>query len=194
MGKWKIVCFLSLLSILTFFSGKVASKGEEILRIHIIANSNNPKDQFVKYLVRDRVLKEYNQELKNLKGIKEIEKFIENNLQDIENLAKDVLIENGLVYGVYGELGKFDFPTRLYLDTVYPKGQYKALKIVLGEGSGDNWWCVMFPPLCIIGEVGEKEAFAGPLVEEVEDVEVEHELFILNFVKKVIEFIKKIFT
>ncbi|SET07830.1 stage II sporulation protein R [Anaerobranca gottschalkii] len=193
MGKWKIVCFLSLLSILTYFSGKVALKGEEILRIHIIANSNNPKDQFVKYLVRDRVLKEYSQELKNLKGIKEIEKFIGNNLQDIEDLAGNVLIENGLAYGAHGELGNFDFPTRLYLDTVYPKGQYKALKIILGEGKGDNWWCVMFPPLCLVGEIEEKGVFAEPS-GEIEDVEVEYEYFILNLLKKIIEFIKKIFS
>ncbi|SHJ79939.1 Stage II sporulation protein R (spore_II_R) [Anaerobranca californiensis DSM 14826] len=193
VGKWKIVCFLSILSILTYFSGNVALKEEEILRIHIIANSNNPKDQFVKYLVRDRILKEYNQKLKDLKGIKEIEKFIEANLGDIETLAGDVLLENGLVYGVHGELGKFHFPTRLYLDTLYPKGQYKALKIVLGEGKGDNWWCVMFPPLCLVGEVEGKEVLTNP-IEEMENFQVQHEIFILNWIKKIIEFIKKIFN
>lgn len=201
MGKIKIITFFVVLSLLTYFSGSVAGQVEDVLRIHIIANTNSPKDQFVKYQVRDAVLLEYSDELKALRGKGEIESFIQSNLDGIVNIASRVLKEQGLEYGATAELGEFDFPTRMYLDTIYPGGKYKAVKVVLGEGQGDNWWCVMFPPLCLVGEAKENSSTTTSGVEDLENsgtnVEasaVEYEFFLVSVVKNIFGFIKGIFS
>ena len=193
MGKIKILVFIVTLSLLTFFSQSVQS--QEILRIHILAHSNRPQDQFVKYQVRDEILNHYKAELKNIKGQTQLDKFVSENLEDIVHLSASVLAENGFGYSSQADVGEFSFPTRMYMDTVYPSGTYKAVKIVLGEGAGDNWWCVMFPPLCFVGEFKEAETPSNSSNTAIaaEQLEVDYEFIVVKWVKNIGTFFKNLF-
>lgn len=106
-----------------------------IVRLHIIANSNSDSDQRLKLKVRDRLLSE------NFEDIKY-------SLNEIKKVCKNEISENGYDYEVNAELGKFYFPSKTYENITLPAGQYNAVKITIGEGDGENWWCVMYPPLC----------------------------------------------
>lgn len=119
------------------------------LRLHIMANSNSKQDQQIKLCVRDAVLAVTSEGIKASKNVSEARAYIENNLEIIEMTASAALEAGGFDYGAHAQLGTFHFPEREYQDVTYPEGEYEALRITLGEGEGDNWWCVMFPPLCI---------------------------------------------
>lgn len=116
---------------------------DNLLRLHIIANSNSPKDQYLKRIVRDNVIKYFDENLESLRL--DLKEEINNINKNIEKILKD----EGLEYGVNSELGLFHFPGRTYNNLTLTQGQYNALRIVLGRGEGSNWWCVLLPPLCI---------------------------------------------
>lgn len=127
----------------------------EILRLHIIAASDSPKDQQAKLAIRDAVL-EYFYGMANCQSEAEAEKLIMQRGADMLACAEAKLKELGLDYGAQLILGEFDFPNRVYGVRLFPKGKYRALRIILGEGAGHNWWCVMFPAICIDnGQSGE---------------------------------------
>ena len=118
---------------------------DKIVRLHVVANSDSEIDQSVKLSVRDAILKEMNQEQKG----KDLALFsIEENEENLISAAENVLKENGCTYGCTLETGRFSFPVKSYENITLPAGKYDAVRVVLGEGQGENWWCVMFPPLC----------------------------------------------
>lgn len=121
---------------------------EQPFRLHILGNSNGTEDQQVKLKVRDSVL-EAAKDIAKCRNEAEAEEYIKNNLGIILETANETLEENGFDYTATAETGNFHFPEKSYNNVTYPEGDYKALRIILGEGKGDNWWCVMFPPLCI---------------------------------------------
>ncbi|MDV4149503.1 stage II sporulation protein R [Clostridium sp. AL.422] len=127
----------------------------EIIRFHVIANSNSDEDQSLKLKVRDRVIEFVSSSLKNSKSLDESRQFIINNKNDIEAIAKSVINENGYTYNVSSALSKENFPDKVYGDVVFPQGEYEAYRILIGDAEGENWWCVMFPPLCFVD--GTKE-------------------------------------
>lgn len=120
----------------------------EPFRLHILGNSNSTEDQQVKLKVRDSVL-EATKDITKCKNEAEAEEYIKNNLGIILETANETLADNGFDYNAAAQTGNFHFPEKSYKDVTYPEGNYEALRIILGEGKGDNWWCVMFPPLCI---------------------------------------------
>lgn len=123
---------------------------ESVLRLHVIANSNSKEDQEVKLKVRDAIIS-YMQDNCNVINSKiEASEWIKNNLNEIQEIANNVLKENNFSYDVNVEIGNFFFPTKFYGNVSFPEGRYDALKVKLGNANGDNWWCVMFPPLCFI--------------------------------------------
>lgn len=122
----------------------------DFLRIHIRANSNDSADQNVKYLVKNQIVDEMNELLANSRTKQEAIENISNNLSKIINVANSVLIDNGFSYGCNAKINKEKFPTRYYDDVVLEAGIYDALIINLGSGKGDNWWCVVYPPLCFV--------------------------------------------
>lgn len=158
--KLKIISklLLALFLILVAFMGICEAVSEDIsgglVRLHIIANSNSEEDQSVKLKVRDEIIK-YAQNFENV----DLE-FVNKNISEIEAISNRVLSENGFSYKSHIETGKFNFPTKTYENITLPKGEYNAVKIVLGEGYGENWWCVMFPPLCFT------DSAKGELTEE----------------------------
>lgn len=117
-------------------------------RLHIKANSDSDADQRVKLAVRDAVLSA-SEDIAMCENEQEAEEYIENNLEIILKTANDTLKQSGFNYTASARLGRFRFPEKSYRGVSYPEGEYDALSITLGEGKGDNWWCVMFPPLCL---------------------------------------------
>ena len=124
----------------------------EYLRIHIRADSNEDEAQAVKYKVRDRVVEYLTPLVAECRTKEEAMKTMRRALTDIEEVASAVLKENGFSYGATAALEKELFPTRVYGEYILPAGEYSALILRLGSGEGDNWWCVVYPPLCFVGD------------------------------------------
>lgn len=125
---------------------------EKLIRFHVIANSDLDEDQELKLKVRDAVIDYLQPKLENSKSIEESEKIIKNEYDNLEKISKKVISDNGYNYSVDVGLKYSNFPAKQYSSVVLPAGKYKALKIVIGEGKGKNWWCVMFPPLCFVDD------------------------------------------
>ena len=123
------------------------------LRLHVIAHSDSAADQRAKIMVRDAVLKVTEEGILSCKNADEAEEYISNHLGIIVTTANEVLKKNGLHYKASAAMGVSRFPEREYRGVDYPEGNYKALRIVLGDGQGQNWWCVMFQTLYLT-EVG----------------------------------------
>ena len=124
--------------------------GENIFRLHILANSDSEEDQTLKLKVRDTIL-EYMKTLTNDMSDKQaVIELSKKHLQDFKEIAEDVIRENGYDYSVNLEIGNFYFPTKYYGNISLPAGNYDALKIQIGEAKGQNWWCSLFPPLCFV--------------------------------------------
>ncbi|MDF2519526.1 MAG: spoIIR [Clostridia bacterium] len=129
---------------------ELADVADKLIRLHIVANSDSMEDQALKRKVRDEVIRQMSPKFEDLKDVSEVESVIESNLGLIEDIANQVVKQENKSYGAQAMLGSFDFPTKVYGNLVLPAGNYQALKVVLGQGEGQNWWCVMFPPLCFI--------------------------------------------
>ena len=121
---------------------------DQVIRIHIRANSNLERDQAVKLKVRDRLTAFLTEELSSAKTKGDAYKKLQSISDEITSLASAVLTENGFDYGSNVYIGKETFPERSYGEYVFPEGEYDAVILNLGSGDGDNWWCVAFPPLC----------------------------------------------
>lgn len=120
-----------------------------IFRLHIIANSNSAEDQAVKLEVRDAVLEYEAENLDAVSAAKTREELMAHGAELLE-IIEGVLRSNGFDYGAQMLVGTFPFPDREYNGVLYPAGDYDAFRVILGDGAGENWWCVMFPPLCIL--------------------------------------------
>lgn len=122
---------------------------QNVLRLHIIANSDSEADQTVKLLVRDKILEESSDIFAGETNLKKAEEQAAERLNDFCETAERVLSENGFSYGASAEIGDSYFETREYEDFTLPAGNYRSLIIRLGEAKGKNWWCVIFPAVCI---------------------------------------------
>ena len=123
---------------------------DSVFRLHVIANSDSENDQNLKYIVRDEILKYINSISSDTKSKNEVIKLAKKNINYIQELAQETVYKQGFNYDVNVTIGNFAFPTKTYGDITFPPGYYDALKIEIGEASGQNWWCVMFPPLCFV--------------------------------------------
>lgn len=123
---------------------------DSVFRLHVIANSDSSEDQNLKYIVRDNVLEYINSISENTSSKNEVISLAKENIDAIQKIAQKTIYENGYNYSVKLSIGNFAFPTKTYGDISFPAGFYDALKIEIGEAKGQNWWCVMFPPLCFV--------------------------------------------
>ena len=123
---------------------------DSVFRLHVIANSDSEEDQNLKYIVRDKVLEYINNISSNQNSKEEIINLANEHIDEIQKIAENTIRENGYNYSVKLNIGNFSFPTKTYGDITFPTGFYDALKIEIGEAKGQNWWCVMFPPLCFV--------------------------------------------
>lgn len=133
----------------------------KLIRFHVIANSDNEEDQNLKLKVRDKVLEYVQPLLKNSKNIEESREILSKENEKILEIAREVIKENGYNYSVESTLDKENFPVKTYGNITLPQGEYEAYRIIIGTGEGQNWWCVMFPPICFVditkGEVAYEE-------------------------------------
>ena len=143
-----------------------------VFRLHVIANSDSKEDQDLKYKVRDNLLKYMNKICKNCTSKEDAISLVEKNKDIFKQIALDTISNEGFSYDVNINIGNFEFPTKNYGDISLPAGLYDALRVEIGEAKGQNWWCVMFPPLCFVdissGVVPEesKEVLQDNVTEE----------------------------
>ena len=203
MKKYFILLFvLILFLILSAFSYTYAineNLSDNVFRLHVIANSDSKEDQDLKYKVRDSLIEYMESLTSNINTKEEVIKIANAHLEDFTNIAKRVIKDNGFNYDVKVEIGNFSFPTKQYGDISLPSGFYDALKVQIGEAKGQNWWCVMFPPLCFV------DVTSGIVPEESKETlenilnEVEYTLIsnddssnIVNFKFKIVEFFENL--
>lgn len=161
--RLKLVEIALLIGLAAFLaSGGLALRAQEqlsdrVVRLHVLANSDGEEDQALKLKVRDRVLARATELLTQAKNRAEAESLLREALPELETLAVRELRANGCDYPVRAELTDTEFPTRAYDGFTLPAGEYLALRVMIGEGAGRNWWCVVFPPLCL-GSVSETAA------------------------------------
>lgn len=134
---------------ITYFSSVSGEIRENVVRLHILADSNSEIDQNVKLKVRDALLEKNSELLSDKVTPENATEYFKNSKDELEQCANEVLKENGLNYKATITLGKEYYTTRVYEDLTFPAGVYTSIKVVLGSGEGKNWWCVMFPPLCV---------------------------------------------
>jgi len=143
---------------------------KEAIRLRVIGNSNSPYDQYIKIKVRDKLQSEVYKVLKEVKNIDEARIIIINELKSFDDIIKEVLNkeENSSKYEL--KFGTNYFPKKEYKGIAYEEGYYESLLVKLGEGRGDNWWCVLFPPLC--------------LIEAEESTDVEYKFFVKEIINR----------
>ena len=133
---------------------------DNVLRLHVLANSDSSEDQALKLEVRDRILEETATLFKDCKSKDEAREAVESNLDKIREIAEQTVREAGYEYGVSVSLGEEEYPTKNYEECCFPAGEYLSLRVMIGEAEGENWWCVLFPPLCIDAAGESREVFA----------------------------------
>lgn len=123
---------------------------KDALRLRIIANSDSAADQQLKREVRDVIVVKVAALVKNAKNADEAREIVTQHKAELQALAQQVVQAHGFRYDVKANVGEVPFPTKVYGNKVYPAGNYEALRFIIGKGQGQNWWCVLFPPLCFV--------------------------------------------
>ena len=158
----KIVAFVTALaavfSVVSFASG-CAEVRRDVLRLHVVADSDSETDQRLKLMVRDAVLEKGGELFDGTVTADEAEKIITPRVAELKSAAEAVLRENGCDYNVYITVGEEYFATRCYEEFTMPAGVYTAVRVNIGTAEGKNWWCVMFPPLCLPAASADADAF-----------------------------------
>ena len=173
-----------ILCVMAFYTSPAVQaeplSNSDFLRFHVIANSDSPEDQALKLRVRDGLLKAINKDLAvhtmttadPVEGRveltqEEVRAYVETHLEDIETTGKQIVRTLGEDYPVTARLEVCDIPEKTYDNVTFPEGQYEALNVTIGAGNGQNWWCVLFPPLCLVGaeplEAAERPECLVPL-------------------------------
>ena len=123
---------------------------QSVFRLHVIANSDSEEDQNLKYKVRDNLIEYMNDICKDVTNKNDAINIAREHTDEFLTIAQDTIKENGYDYNVSIEIGNFSFPTKNYGDVSLPAGYYDAIRVKIGKAEGQNWWCVMFPPLCFV--------------------------------------------
>lgn len=209
--KKAIAIVLSFVGIIVLFSGynknvqadeTQESVSSKIIRFHVLANSDSEEDQALKLKVRDKVLEYIAPKLEKSKSKDESREILINEEENVRNICLNTIRDNGYDYNVDIQLNKQNFPVKTYGNIVLPQGEYEAYRILIGNGEGQNWWCVMFPPLCFVdiskgepayeeNEKNMKEVLDEEEYDLVDGTKEEEEV---KFEFKIVEIIKEIFS
>lgn len=177
----------------TYFAQAVQSVRDDVVRLHILANSDSSFDQHIKLKVRDALLQEDFCFLGELITAENAECHFQKSKEEIIKIVKRVLEENGVSYDAKISLEKEYYETRSYGSLTFPAGEYLSMKIVLGKGDGKNWWCVMFPPLCVPAAsdvTADKETASQYLTEGAEAVVNGGQKYVIKF--KIVEIFEEL--
>lgn len=170
------------------FSKQCDNIRDKMLRMHVIANSDSKEDQELKLKVRDAVLEEGKELFDGSVTSKEAEQILIPHIKELEQVALETIKNEGFDYKVKITVGEEYFKTRTYDNAItLPAGKYKAVKVVIGEGQGQNWWCVMFPPMCLPAANAECE-LSDVLNTDETDIVTNSEKYKFKF--KIVEFLE----
>lgn len=150
--RWELALMVGIMALLLagiWLQEEQTQLAGQMIRLHVIANSDTEGDQALKLAVRDRILEQAQQIYPGCTSRAQAEERLRQNLSVLEQAGEAVIEEQGYSYSVHAELTECWFPTKEYGSFALPAGEYTALRVVIGEGEGQNWWCVAFPPLCV---------------------------------------------
>lgn len=161
---------------------------EDAIRLRILANSDSVRDQWIKNRIRDEIIAYMDQWVDTVDSKDEAEEELQGRIIQLEQVVRETLRRYGFHYDFDLELGIVDFPLKIYGNKIYPAGDYHALRVTLGSGQGENWWCVLFPPLCFVelasadpsidkrvtGEEGQVQGKLAPNQDQADEVEVKY--------------------
>nr|WP_303252147.1 stage II sporulation protein R [uncultured Ruminococcus sp.] len=171
------------------FQAVCAEIPNDVFRFHILANSDSEEDQVLKLKVRDKVLEKTKILFDTANSKSDAEEFVKANLETIEKIAQNEVYKNGYNYPVKVEVVNMHFDTRYYEGYTLPSGMYDALRITIGNAKGHNWWCVMYPSICIStvdeGKSRAKNALSDDEYSVVTDEKVEYKFFIVELFQKI---------
>lgn len=191
----KALCIAFVLTVfysLIPFEAECNEISNEVFRIHILANSDSRADQNLKLKVRDEILA-YSEELFNSANSKEeAEKIVQENLAEIIAVAQKKVYDEGYDYKVNAEITNMYFTTRYYEQFTMPSGMYDALRVTIGEGEGQNWWCVMYPSICLSASIESdekaKESFTDNQYDIVSSGEYQYRFKVVEIFEKITSF------
>ncbi|OUN24510.1 stage II sporulation protein R [Pseudoflavonifractor sp. An85] len=171
LHRWEAALLMAFAIVLTIGMWASATQGalaDEVLRLHVVANSDSDADQAVKLQVRDAILTAATPYLDGVQGQDEAQQALEPHLEELADAGAQVLSQAGMDYPITVSITDQWFPTREYTDFALPAGTYRSLQVILGEGQGHNWWCVVYPPLCLssVSEESVATSASGVLSED----------------------------
>jgi stage II sporulation protein R len=162
-------CIISVTAIGVFFRKSGGQVQGEYIRIHVRADSDEPQAQAVKYLVRDALVAALTPVVAECESYGEAARTLKEKEGALTEIAAQTLAENGYSYGASVQLKREYFPTRTYGEYTLPAGEYLALVALLGKAEGQNWWCVVYPPLCFAGQSGVPIRYKSKIAEIIEE-------------------------
>lgn len=184
--------FLSFLISLVPFQAQCKQISDDVFRLHILANSDSKEDQNLKLKVRDAVLQQTDNLYKNADSKQDAISLTKQNLEKIIQTAQQTVYDNGYDYQVKAEITNMHFNTRHYESVTMPSGDYDALRITIGSAKGKNWWCVMYPALCIGAATNLDELKVNTTQEEYNILDsngrYEYKFLILEYIQKIGDF------
>lgn len=159
----RTVLFLTVAALLVTAFAILPIHGESaiydsVIRLHVLANSDSEEDQALKLAVRDALLAEARVLLADVKTRDEAEDVLEDALPALTAVARETVARKGYDYPVHITLDEEEYPTRRYENLAFPAGEYLSMRVLIGEAAGANWWCVLFPPLCLSAATAKSEA------------------------------------
>ena len=183
---WELALLLALAVTILWGAASLGQQeelGRKVIRLHVIANSDSPEDQALKLRVRDRVLARAQEILEQSADMAQAEQALTAALPELTREARETLAAEGCAQPVQARLEPAEFPTKDYDGFSLPAGKYLALRVIIGEGRGQNWWCVVFPPLCTAAasDVPAVALDAGLTDQEVALITEADEGYILKF-------------
>ena len=169
MEKRLLIALLCLASVLLFI-GVLPIHGEaeiydSVIRLHVLANSDTKEDQALKLQVRDAILEVTAPLLADCSDVETAQKILESNQETLEKVAHLVIEEQGYDYPVAIRFGNEQYPTRTYDSFCFPAGEYLSMRVCIGQAEGQNWWCCLFPPLCLGASTVPQEEAEDAFVE-----------------------------
>lgn len=185
--RWELLLLTGLAAALLLGAGlerEQSDLADQVLRLHILANSDSTEDQQLKLKVRDRILQEADDLLPDTATREDAVRILQENLPRLAQAGAETAAWEGYAYSVSAELRETWFPTKQYDGFALPAGTYQALRIVIGEGAGRNWWCVVFPPLCLNSAAGSVETAAqqaGMTEQQVALLTADTEGYVIKF-------------
>ena len=173
-----VIAMVAIYAVETYY--EVVKLEDKIIRLHILANSDTIQDQELKLKVRNNIINNFSNRFNNISNKKDSEALIIKNLSEIKTIAEQTIKDEGYYYNVNVFYGRYKFPIREYDNFILPSGDYDAVRVEIGEAKGQNWWCVMFPPLCFTDFGKKLDANFEVIEEKLKGVLTEQEIQLIK--------------